>query len=91
MPDVWQKRKGFTGDSMWSEIWDHYLGWWQINKAKRPHDPGKPYILLDGLMPSSVPASPHEGVFAMLEQAQEAADGLGKPDWSDWIEVYGDD
>lgn len=87
VPDVWTKRDRVPDEaSDYEEIWDHHLGWWQINRNKHS---GK-FILLDALMPWDAPASPVVGTFLKLEEAQEKADQEGKPDWDEWIEVYGD-
>jgi len=92
MPDVWKKRE-FVEDwiaEFFPDIWDHHLGWWQINRSAKDTGYNGSYILLDALQPHGVPASSVHGCFPTLEEAQEAADQEGKPDWSDWIKEYGE-
>lgn len=63
---------------LYSDIWDG--DGWQINKAKEGRE--KPFVLLDAVMPSWVPASGVVGTFATLEDAMAHADAIGRPDWA---------
>lgn len=73
--------------SAYSDIWDG--DGWQINKKADPDE--TPYLVIDAVMPCSVPASGVYKRFKTLGEAQEWADNQGRPDWSDWIAEYGED